>query len=193
MKKIVSVSLILVFAFSSFDIRNWKAYTNTTHIFDVVQNGQKLTIATWGGLVIYNLETENFEKTYMTMDGLTDNDIRALDYVEETEILLIGTKKGGINRLSENGFLMPISETLGLASKKVNKIIHKDSLMIVATKEGISVFKDNPELPFPFLFDNYSTDNGLFDNNVTSLQSLQLIFYFFNINNYLDICYYNTS
>ena len=170
MKKSIIISFLILFAFSSFAIRNWKAYTNTTHIFDVVQNGQKLTIATWGGLVIYNLETENFEKTYMTMDGLTDNDIRSLDYVEETEILLIGTKKGGINRLSENGFLMPISETLGLASKKVNEIIHHDSLLFVATKEGISVFADNPELPFPFLLDNYSTDNGLFDNNVTSLQ-----------------------
>ncbi len=170
MKKMITVSLILLFAFSSFAIRNWKAYTNTTHIFDVIQNGQKLAIATWGGLVIYNLETEDFEITYMTMDGLTDNDVRALNYVEETEILLIGTNNGGINRLSGNDFLMPISETLGLASKKVNKIIHKDSLIFVATKEGISVFVDNPELPFPFLLNNYSVDNGLFENNVTSLQ-----------------------
>jgi len=170
MKKFIIIGILILLAYSSFAIRNWKAYTNTTHIFDVVQNGQKLTIATWGGLVIYNLETEDFEKIYMTMDGLTDNDIRALDFVEETDILLIGTKKGGINRLSENGFLMPISETLGLASKKVNKIIHQDSLLFIATKEGISVFADNPEFPFPFLLDNYSTDNGLFDNNVTSLQ-----------------------
>ncbi|MCK4654835.1 MAG: T9SS type A sorting domain-containing protein, partial [Candidatus Cloacimonetes bacterium] len=64
----------------------------------------------------------------------------------------------------------PISEIIGLASNWVNKIVHKDSLIFIATQEGVSVFADNPEFPFPFLVNNYTNENVLSANNITSLQ-----------------------
>ncbi len=166
---IIIIALLMIISFGNC-LKNWKVYTNTTHIYDVTQIGSKLYIASWGGLEIYNLDTEQFEEKYTTIDGLTNNEIRSLEFMDSSELLLIGTRNGGVNLLSENDFIMPINEIIGLASDRVNKIVHKDSLIFIATKEGISVFTDNPEFPFPFLVHNYTIENGLSANNITSLQ-----------------------
>lgn len=164
------IIIIILIATGLFAIKNWKVYTNTTHIFDVIETGNELLIATWGGLVSYDLDTGSFGKTLTTIDGLDSNDIRALDYLESTGEILVGTAGNGINRIGESGFLTPITETLGLQSNTINKIAHNDSLIFVATKFGVSCFMDDPDFPFPLLLKNFNTENGLSANEITSMQ-----------------------
>ncbi len=169
MKKNLTIIIILI-ATGLFAIKNWKVHTNTTHVFDVIETGNELLIATWGGLVNYDLDTGSFGKTLTTIDGLDSNDIRALDYLESTNEILVGTAGNGINRIGESGFLTSITETLGLQSNTINKITHNDSLIFVATKFGVSCFMDDPDFPFPLLLKNFNVENGLSANDITSMQ-----------------------
>ena len=170
MKKIFITILVLVIFSTLFTIKNWKIFTNTTHIYDVEQVENRLYIATWGGLVVFDLNDNTFERTYTKIDGLSDGDIRDLDYMGYNNQLLIGTVSEGIDRFDRSDFIMPITEIIGLASNSVYKIVIRDSLILAATKEGLSVFADNPGFPFPLLINNYSSENGLSTNKITSLQ-----------------------
>lgn len=167
-KSLIMILLLLSFTLSA--LKNWKVYTNTTHIKDVVEYNDKLYFATWGGLAIYNLQTDNYEEPKTTINGLNDNDINCLAVSEQNDQLLIGSANSGVNRLNQNEFIMPITETLGLASKKVHKIIQRDTLLFAATKNGLSIFYDDPEFPFPLLLNNYNSLNGLSADNIKTLQ-----------------------
>ena len=169
MKKNLIIIMIMI-ATGLFALKNWKVYTNTTHNFDVIETGNELLIATWGGLVSYDLDNDSFNKTLTTIDGLDSNDIRALDYLEGTNQILVGTAGNGINRIGESGFLTPLTETLGLQSNIINKITHNDTLIFIATKFGVSCFMDDPDFPFPLLLNNYNVENGLSANDITSMQ-----------------------
>jgi len=169
MKKNLIIIMVLIVT-GLFALKNWQVFTNTTHIFDIIESENEMQIATWGGLVSYDFGTNSFGETLTTIDGLANNDIRALDYLENSHQLLIGTAGNGINRISEGGFLTPLTETLGLQSDIVNTIAHNDSLIFVATKFGVSCFMDDPDFPFPLLLKNYNVDNGLSADDVTSMQ-----------------------
>lgn len=170
MKKVLLCLVTILIAWNIFALKNWQIHTNSTHIYEIEQVDSKIYIASWGGLEVFDLNTNEFEKKYTTIDGLSKNDIRALDYFAEREEFLFGTYGGGVNRMSNNEFQMPINEIIGLASDYVNKIGHQDSLIFIATKEGLSLFVNNPDFPFPFLVDNYNVENGLSANNITSFQ-----------------------
>ncbi|MDP8267323.1 MAG: T9SS type A sorting domain-containing protein [Candidatus Tenebribacter davisii] len=180
------VIVMLIIATGLFALKNWKTYTNTTYIFDVLENNNELYFATWGGLVNFHLNNNSFGETLTTIDGLDSNDIRALDYLEGSNEIMVGTAGNGINRIKDNKFLTPLTETLGLQSNIVNVITHNDSLIFVATKFGVSCFKDEADFPFPLLLNNYNIENGLSANNVTSMQLTQEGYIFFGTNTGLD-------
>lgn len=169
MKKYLIIIMIMITT-GLFSLKNWKVYTNTTHIFDVIETGDELHIATWGGLVNYDLNNNSFGETLTTINGLDSNDIRSLDYLEGMDQILVGTADSGITRIDESGFLTPLTETLGLQSNIINKIAHNDSLIFVATKFGVSCFRNDPDFPFPLLLNNYNVENGLSANDITSMQ-----------------------
>jgi len=168
---IIAITIILSTGLQA--LKNWQVYTNTTHIFEVIQTGDNLQIATWGGLANYNLLNNSFEETMTSIDGLDSNDIRALDYLEGSNEILVGTAGNGIDRIKDNSFLTPLTETLGLQSNIVNVITHNDTLIFVATKFGVSCFKDEAGFPFPLLLKNYNIENGLSANDITSMQLSQ--------------------
>jgi ligand-binding sensor domain-containing protein len=164
------VALICLIVLSLKSVQNWNIYTNITHIYDAVEIDDKLYLATWGGLVEFDIPNKIFTRTRTNIDGLSDIDIRAVDYLEGYGQLLSGTYNNGIDRLQGDDFLIPLTETIGLASNTVNEIVHNDSLIFVATKFGLSVFKLEEGFPFPLLIDNFDIDKGLSANNITSLQ-----------------------
>lgn len=185
MKRLIIITLILI-STGLFALKNWQVYTNTTHIFDVIESENEIYFATWGGLVKYSIEDNEFIETLTTNDGLANNDLRALDYLENSNQLLVGTATSGINRIGENGFLTPLTEILGLQSEIINKIDHNDSLLFVATKFGVSSFKDDVDFPFPLLINNYNVDNGLSSDDITSMQLTPEGYLYFGSNTGLD-------
>jgi len=186
MKKILFIIIVLI-STKVFALKNWQVYTNTTHIFDVIEAEDVLYFATWGGLVKYDPNEDKFVETLTTNDGLASSDIRALDYLETSNQLLVGTAADGINRIGETGFLTPLTEVLGLQSEIIHKIVHNDTLIFVATRSGVSSFKDEPEFPFPLLIDNFNVDNGLSSDDITSMQLTDENYLYFGSITGLDV------
>jgi len=169
MKKRFLIILIAITTLYLYSLKNWQVYTNTTHIFDIVSHNNKLYTATWGGLEVYDLNSDNFSEKYTTINGLSNNDIRAIQYRDSNNEFYLGTSGNGVIRMKDGEFKLPIDEIIGLASDFVNDIVVLDSLVYIATTGGLSVFWDNPEFPFPFLVDNYDTGNGLTSNYISIL------------------------
>ncbi|OQX71914.1 MAG: hypothetical protein B6D62_00855 [Candidatus Cloacimonas sp. 4484_275] len=58
MKKFFGLLVLLLFVVNLTAIKNWKLYTNTTYIYDILRVGDNLFIASWGGLEIFTISTE---------------------------------------------------------------------------------------------------------------------------------------
>ncbi|MCD4819439.1 MAG: T9SS type A sorting domain-containing protein [Candidatus Cloacimonetes bacterium] len=170
MKRFFLLVIVLIISLNIFSLEKWKSYTNTNNISDIIVSDNDLIIASWGGVAHYNLQTLDKERIYTIIEGLSDNDAKTLEYDQESKIYYIGTKKGGISRLQNDEFLMPISENLGLMSNFVHQMKIKNNYLYVATDQGLSVFNISPELSLPILVKNINTENGLNHNDIVTLE-----------------------
>jgi len=170
MKKLYLSILLLIIVSSIFSLESWENYTNTNHISDIVTSDNKLLIGSWGGIVQYDTSDMSRSETLTIIDGLSDNDVKALEFDQENNIYYIGTKNGGISRLQNNQFLLPITENLGLMSNFIHQMKIKDNYLYVATNSGLSIFDISSELSIPILVKNINTENGLTHNDVVALQ-----------------------
>ncbi|MBN1327487.1 MAG: hypothetical protein JW996_06020, partial [Candidatus Cloacimonetes bacterium] len=150
-------------------VKDWEIHTNTTHLFDAYELNGIVYIASWGGLSRLDRQTGEFLQPYTTVDGLSNNEIRTLDYFPDNDELLLGSGRQGIDRFQNGNFLIPLNDVLGLASNNVRQICHLDTLILAATDQGLSIFTKFGDFPFPFLLNNFTIDNGLSSNMITSL------------------------
>ncbi len=169
MKKGILLLLILAFIVPIYAQRDWKAYTNTSYIFSITKGDNNLILSTWGGLQFFDNSQKVFGKTMTTLDNLSENFIRDAKYSSEGNFLYVGTNTKGVDRYKNMKKTIPINEVLGLISGKINKITLKDSLIFIATKDGLSIFYNNSQNSFPILIKNFDTSNGLSSNNITSM------------------------
>ncbi len=169
MKKVLITIMISLQIFLLFAFKNWKIYTNQTHIYKSQTIGSELYCASWGGVVVFDKSTGEVKKKFTKLEGLNDNEINSLDYQELSKYVLMGTENGGVNVYDGNAFKIPITETLGLLSNRVNYITHKDSLIYIATSQGLSVFQISSHFPIPILIDNYNDEDGLTDRDISKI------------------------
>lgn len=162
MKKILSTMILLLVFSAAFGIKNWKSYTNTTHIYEATQIDGKLYLSTWGGVSILDSSTNKYEKIYTTLDGLGENEIRTISENLVLDQIFIGTRNSGIERLDSGTFLPPIE-----TSENISKVICVDSLTFVSNREGISLYKIISNWPIPVLWDTYTNDNGLSSTEIS--------------------------
>ncbi len=172
MKKLVILSLILSTAML-YAVRNWKTHTNTTHLFDIYEQEGTLYIATWGGFVLFDIESGEFIRTYTNVEGLKSQDIRALAGFDEVGEVLAGTNAGGLERYCDGEFDIPLTGTTGLISEKVQDVDTFENQLFVATSEGLSVFTSNDEFPLPLKTNDFTSLNGLSASDVTELEVTQ--------------------
>jgi len=157
----------------------WSTYTNTSHIFDAIRVDNKLFLATWGGLVEYNVTTDanplyryQERKTYTNIDGMSDIDTRSLTALtSSSHMIWAGTNSGGVNRLnlSNSAFEAPLTASLGLPSNQVTKMVQRDTLYYVATTSGVSIFYTFPGFAYPAYLFSLDTSTGLSNNVVNDM------------------------
>ncbi len=168
--------LILLLALSSvmlYGIRNWKTHTNTTHLFDLYEHDGIIYMATWGGFVLFDMETNQFVKTFTNVDGLTSQDFRALAGFEETGEIMAGTNAGGLERYIDGKFDIPLSSTTGLTSEKVQDVETFGDQIFIATNAGMSVFSNSQDFPMPLFINDFTNLNGLSSVDVQEIEITQ--------------------
>lgn len=144
---------------------NWEAYTNTTHIFDAALVDNQIYLASWGGVAIYDIHSDEFVQTYTTSDGLNENEIRALSFLEDSDQLMIATRNNGINRIVNGNLEISVP-----IDYRINAVTASDDLIFIATDEGVGVYAQIENWPIPVLLKSLNTDNGLTFANVTSIE-----------------------
>jgi len=156
MKKILSTMILLLVFSAAFGIKNWKSYTNTTHIYEATNIDGMLYLSTWGGISVFNPATNSYDDIFTTLEGLGENDVRSISKNQVLDQIFVGTRKNGIDRFDSGNFL-PAIET----SDNISKVICTDSLTFVSNRDGISLYKIISNWPIPVLWDTYTNDNGL--------------------------------
>ncbi|HOG27479.1 MAG TPA: hypothetical protein PLI24_07130 [Candidatus Cloacimonas sp.] len=176
MKKVILLATMLMSV--CMFAQNWKTYTNTNHIYDLMVEGNDLYCATWGGVLKLSSITDSqdlssYSETmvYNTGNGLVSNDIRTITYIDFSGSLWMGSSDNGISILSQLGF-QNIGSDLGLPSLKVTRIIEHESTILVATSSGLAVFYYLPGVSFPLMLHQYTSANtsgGLVGDNIVDM------------------------
>ncbi|MCF7919141.1 MAG: T9SS type A sorting domain-containing protein [Candidatus Cloacimonetes bacterium] len=167
-KNLILLFLALSFILSAETIlRDWKSYTNTTHISDVKAVGGELILATWGGLLYYNTSENSFRGPLLKSGGLVEDEVSSLAILADNT-LLVGTKGGGISRLQQGEFIMPLNNSSGFDLDYVYQLEAFSNNFVAVTNYGISIFTQLPGWPLPATA-HYHSNNGLSSNNITSV------------------------
>jgi hypothetical protein len=169
MKKIILILVLItvVYGYSETILRNWKSYTNTTHISDLEVDGDMILLATWGGLLEYDAAKGEFTGPVKLEDGLASNELSSLELLADGT-LLAGTKTAGISRILDGEFKMPLNEDNGLSSAKIFAIESYGDKYVAITDDGISVFSELPVWPLPAV-NNYDQSDGLSSTNYNAI------------------------
>jgi len=191
-KRIILLMVTMITILSPLMASRWKTYTNTTHVSDFIEADNKLYLATWGGLAVFNKDPNltgadayTEDHVFTNIDGLTNNDVRVLDYIPEIKTLWMGLYSGGVNILTPTG-LKILGISSGLPSQKITGIVHSDSLFYVSTDEGLAVFYQLANVSFPLLQHVYTTENGLINNNIMSMKLSDLGYLYLGTSNGLS-------
>ncbi|PID29809.1 MAG: hypothetical protein CSB55_01090 [Candidatus Cloacimonadota bacterium] len=164
MKKIFFLTFMLFLSYSLFSIKNWKIYTNTTHITDFIKVDNRIYIATWGGLEVFNEDLKSFTENYTALDGLNGIDLTSLMYDKKHREILIGSYKNEVASLKNGTFQYKINSDMGLVSPYIRKLIYHKEYILVCTEEGLSIFQYLDGINFPVLLKNCTLTQNLADN-----------------------------
>ncbi len=147
--------------------RNWQSFTNTKDMRQVVLYDNQLVLASSGGVEFFDIESKRYVKTLTNIDGLKGIDIRAIG--KSNKELQFAVHNKGIDRYIDNDFRISLTEALGLSSLNINSIYNYDNLIFVSTINGMIVFENNENYPFPLFKNLYSAGNGLSSNYVNTV------------------------
>ena len=112
MRRFFLIVIALLISITLLGLKNWENFTNTSHIYDMELYGDDIYFATWGGIGVYSLNQQDFKATLNVNNGLSENDVKALNYMMSNDYLLCGTNENGVERLAEKEFVMKIEEEI---------------------------------------------------------------------------------
>ncbi len=140
----------------TFDITN---YTNTTNTTDFLRCDSMLFISTEGGILKYNLNTDELNVQYTTLEGLSD--VFCTGIAGSQNDLWIATDDGITRKIPGSSFIYTTNDNIG--SREVKRIIEAtDGTIWAATVNGVSRFSSDQ-------WTNYTTRDGLTDNYVRDI------------------------
>jgi len=148
MKKIALILglLCLIFSFAlayeaeDISLANWKVFTNTTYIHQLICKGDSVVSASWGGVSIYDKEQSKFT-TITKGDGLKKNELWSVHYISEINEYWFGTYTEGISRYQDGQLLKPYQSNQGIDGYFIYDIDDNGEYIFVASENGLSMFE----------------------------------------------------
>ena len=135
--------LFLITSEAAAQLGQWQAHTSMRQATALAHAGEKVWVATGGGVFAYAPETGAFER-YTVVEGLHGVDARAIAYDERRDAIWIGYDDGALDKLDvQTGAVrtfLAIERAERFATRTINRLVmHGDSLL-VATAFGLVVF-----------------------------------------------------
>ncbi|MGC9361678.1 MAG: FlgD immunoglobulin-like domain containing protein [Candidatus Syntrophosphaera sp.] len=179
MKKILISTLLALFCLG-LGASRWQTITNTSHVYDLMEQNGNIIFSTWGGVVelVYPSSDSDLlfsgmqeRGVWTTADGLASNDVRNIEYIEFSQSFWFGSAYNGISIVSPQG-VQQLNSELGLPSDNVTGIVERGSEILVATGAGIASYYYLEGVNFPLLLHEYTTQNtggNLLSNSVDAM------------------------
>lgn len=180
MKSILIIVLLAGLAFH-LGAANWQTITNTSHVYDLMVQGDDIYFSSWGGVVQLSPQTGGGvspslsslaqKNIWTTADGIASNDVRNIEFITLSNSLWLGSAFSGVSIINPQG-VQQINTSLGLPSNRVSKIIENGNEILVATSDGLASFYYLEGVNFPLMLDQYTTENtggGLLSNEIDAM------------------------
>ncbi len=133
-------SFALAYEAEDISLANWKVFTNTTYIHQLICNGDSVVSASWGGVSIYDTQHGTF--TPITKgDGLAKNELWSVHYIPAINEYWFGTFTQGIMRMQDGELLKPYQANQGIDGYFIYDIDDNDEYIFVASENGLSMFE----------------------------------------------------
>jgi len=141
---------------------DWKVYTNTTYIHQLICQGDSVISASWGGVSIYDTKEHTF--TPLTKgDGIAKNELWSVHYIPAIDEYWFGTFTRGVMRYQDGEFLKPYQANQGIDGNFIYDINDNGEYIFVGSENGLSMFEivlgDRPQFKKTFIAPRWLTDN----------------------------------
>jgi len=136
-----SSAILLVVLFVSPAASEWEVHLRSNDVTSIWVDSSLVYWGSTGGVVVKDISTGAEDKIVKQVGGLTSNLVTSVVKDNQGRIW-IGTKAKGVCVLSDGGWRVYSTSTLHLPSDQVNDVATFDSLTVVATSGGISLFED---------------------------------------------------
>ena len=142
---------------------NWSNYMDTSMINEIVQKDGVLYMATFGGLVLYDVGRGEFEQ-FANINRMPSNQLRCLTF-DDDDNLYVGTADFGVAKLSFSGGAPALVRSLnaqidGLSSNTINAIVKWGPDILYGANPGAGTIRND------FASARYLERDGLPDDDV---------------------------
>jgi len=136
-KSISIIFLLFILPFSLPAVTfNWEIITNSNNIKDILARQDTLYLASSGGLIVYPLAGEQYQKITVE-NGLTDHQFTAAVFSEHG-LLIAGTSNGVVAFFTGNGQL--VSEDYSLRGNEIISLQAVADTLWISSKKLIAVY-----------------------------------------------------
>jgi len=173
-------SILLIAIVSGIFASMWQTHTNSSHVFDIIAEGNDIWFSSWGGAVRIgpdllssstSLAAMEEKETWNTGNGLLSNDIRRIERIGFSSSLWFASEYNGISIVSPLG-VQALDTSLGLPSNRVKKMVENQSRILVATYSGLAEYYYLEGVNFPLLLHQYDVQNtggALLSNEIDTM------------------------
>ena len=178
MKQLFAVYLAIFSIFCSTSAQdfslNWKSHFAYTDFVDVFAAEDKIYVASLKSIFVHDV-TQNSNKEYTTVEGLSGEDISVLHYSEDYGLIIIGYETGLLEIIDESsGEITSFVDIEGQSlypsdALRINDIKEENGLIYIATGFGVVEFN----LETLFFEETYLVSDSSVD--LTNVQALGVL------------------
>ena len=149
MKQLFAISLAIFSIICSISAQdfslNWKSHFAYTDFVDVFVTEDKIYVASLKSIFAHDV-TQNSNKEYTTVEGLSGEDISVLHYSEDYGLIIIGYETGLLEIIDESsGEITSFVDIEGQSlypsdALRINDIKEENGLIYIATGFGVVEF-----------------------------------------------------
>ncbi len=148
MKKHISLLVFLFFTIFSFsqetDNSDWEAHFAYVDFVDIEVSDENVYVAAANSVFAYNIETET-NTEYTTVDGLSGEDITAIEYNSLTSTIIIGYENGLLQLVNEvtgnvDTFVDIREQPFPAENLKINNFFIEGNTLYIASGFGVIIF-----------------------------------------------------